>query len=287
MRAVFVFCEGRHDVVFVQRSLNALGGCRYVKKAITEFPSPFGRGRTTKQGLLATRLTEYDLEELTLTAAAVSRLPCFEAALENRKSKTIFFPVRIGGQDHTEPVLDLLHDLGVAFQPGLAEDYEVTRYAVAFLVDADEDGVEGKLALFRKRYADEFGDLSGAGHGKWLVETAVPVGCFVFHRSSDDPAGTLEDHLEPMAKEAWPQRYEEARRFIDDGRGPADEVSRNKAELVKARITVSGQFDHPGDPMTQIIRDKRLPDSQFQKSALSRALTDFLKGTPWKRKRAT
>ena len=283
MRAVLVFCEGRHDVVFVQRSLGALGGCRQVKKAIGKLPSPFGPGRTTKKGLLAERLALYDLEDLTLTAASRSRLPCFEAALENRTSKTVFFPVRTGGQDHTEPVIDLLRDLGVAFQPGLADGYEVTEYAAAFLFDADADGVEGKLTLFRKRYADHFGDLSGADHRNWLAETSVPVGCFVFHRSPNDPTGTLEDHLEPMVEEAWPCRYEKARRFVEEGRGPEDEVSRNNAERVKATITVSGQFDHPGDPMTQIIRDKRLPDIQFQKSMLSRALTDFLTSTPWKR----
>ena len=281
MRAVLVFCEGRHDAVFVQRSLNALGECRPVKKAIGKLPSPFGPGTTTKQGLLAKRLADFDLEDLTLTAAASPRLPCFEAPLENRRSKTLFFPVRTGGQDHVEPVKGLLRDLATVFEPELVDDYEVAEYAAAFLFDADEDGVEQKLTLFRTRFTGQFGDLSEADHGKWLV-ARVPVGCFVFHRSSNDPTGTLEDHLEPMAKEAWPRRYKDARRFLDGGRGPTDQVSRNKAELVKATITVSGQFDHPGDPMTQIIRDKRLPNSQFQKSALSRALTDFLKRTPWR-----
>ena len=34
MRAVLVFCEGRHDVVFTQRSLGALGDCSWVRKPV-------------------------------------------------------------------------------------------------------------------------------------------------------------------------------------------------------------------------------------------------------------
>ena len=42
MKAVLVFCEGHHDVVFVQRSLGAHGDCKWVNKHIGELPSPFG-----------------------------------------------------------------------------------------------------------------------------------------------------------------------------------------------------------------------------------------------------
>ena len=45
MKAVLVFCEGRHDVVFAQRSLGVHGGCQWVGKAIGELPSPFGPKR--------------------------------------------------------------------------------------------------------------------------------------------------------------------------------------------------------------------------------------------------
>ena len=52
MKAVLVFCEGHHDVVFAQRSLGAHGGCEWVDKPINELPSPFGRSRVANRGLI-------------------------------------------------------------------------------------------------------------------------------------------------------------------------------------------------------------------------------------------
>lgn len=286
MRAVLVFCEGRHDVVFVQRSLNALGGCRWVKKSIGKLPSPFGKGSTTR-GLLAERFARSDIESLSITEAAQPSRPRFEASLENRYSKTFFFPVRTGGKRTSDPVKDLLQDLELAYEPDIAGNYDVTEYAAAFLFDADADGVEGTVEWFRNCYADRFGDLSAARHGTWLNQTTVPVGCFIFHRSEDDPTGTLEDHLEPMVIDAWPGSYAKARQFVEDGRSPDDEASRNNAQRVKATITASGQFNLPGAPMTEIIRDERFPLTQFQKSALSKEITAFLTGTRWKRRGST
>jgi len=48
MKAVMVFCEGRHDIVFTQRSLGVLGNCKWVDKPLKKLPSPFGDGMATK-----------------------------------------------------------------------------------------------------------------------------------------------------------------------------------------------------------------------------------------------
>ena len=61
---------------------------------------------------------------------------------------------------------------------------------------------------------------------------------------------TLEDHLAPMAASAWPERYAGAERFVDDNRDAGDKVSTREAERLKAIITVTGQFDNPGDPLS-------------------------------------
>ena len=202
--------------------------------------------------------------------------------MENRQSKTFFFPVWTGGKRASDSAKDLLQDLELAYESDIAGNYDVTEYAAAFLFDADADGVERTLEWFRTCYADRFGDLSAVRHGTWLNQTTVPVGCFVFHRSEDDPTGTLEDHLESMALDAWPERYARAQQFVEDGRNPDDEASRNNAQRVKATITASGQFNLPGAPMTQVIRDERFPLRQFQKSPLSKEITAFLTGTRWK-----
>ena len=72
MKAVLVICEGRHDVVFVQRSLGAVAGCRWVKDRIKDLPPPFGTipGPSPK-GLIAQRI-ERDVDDLTLTKCRIS-----------------------------------------------------------------------------------------------------------------------------------------------------------------------------------------------------------------------
>ncbi len=281
MKAVLVFCEGRHDVVFAQRSLGAHSGCEWVKKRIPELPSPFGQGGVANRGLIATRLEQHALEDLTIQAAVNPPLPSFESIVENSTTDTIFFMVRALGKGQSAPVLDLLRTLDITITDEPAGTFEVSEYAAAFLFDANSEGVTSTLAGFRERYGPHFGDLSNLEHGRWLAETRVPVGCFVFHRSAQDPTGTIEDHLAPMVAQAWPERYAEANGFIDDNRDGDDEVSGSGSKRLKAIITVTGQFNHPGDPMSIIIGWRGLPRARFEASPLSAELAGFLSQAPW------
>ena len=281
MKAVLVFCEGRHDVVFAQRSLGAHGGCEWVDRPVGELPSPFGRGRAVAKGLIARRFERQALEDLRLRDAARPPLPCFEAVVENTATGTMFVLVRTHGQDQAGACLELLQDLQDTFVDQPADTFDVSKYAAAFLFDANGEGVEAKVARFRERYDGHFGDLASLAHGGWLAETTVPVGCFVFHKSAQEPIGTIEDHLAPMAARAWPARFAEAGRFIEENRGGEDKVSASEGERLKAIITVAGQFNCPGDPMSSIIDRNGLPRAQFKASSLSAELADFLTRAPW------
>lgn len=42
MKAVFVFCEGNHDVAFVVRSLGQVANATWVGEPIGKLPSPLG-----------------------------------------------------------------------------------------------------------------------------------------------------------------------------------------------------------------------------------------------------
>ena len=282
MKAVLVFCEGYHDVVFAQRSLGAHGDCEWVDRPIGGLPSPFGSaGRVAKKGIIAMRSERQAIDNLRLRHAARPPLPCFESIVENTSADTMFFLVRAHGQDQRDPVVSLLQTLDLTITDEPAGTFDVSEYAAAFLFDANGVGVTQTLGAFRLGYGGHFGDLSDVKHGKWVSGTTVPVGCFVFHRSGTDETGTLEDHLAPMAASAWPQRYAGAEGFIDGNRTADDKVSTKQAERLKAIITVSGQFDNPGDPLSNVIGRNGLPQSQFQASPLSAELADFLTGTPW------
>ena len=282
MKAVLVFCEGRHDVVFAQRSLGAHGGCTWVDKHIGELPSPFGPKGAATQGLIARRLEQHALEDLTLQAAAHPPLPCFESIVENTETSTMFVMVRGHGQDQIGPVVELLTSLDVTISQEPSGTFDVSEYAAAFLFDANGEGVAATLDVFRNRFAGHFGDLSDLEHGRWVAETTVPVGCFVFHKSAEDPTGTIEDHLAPMVRGAWPVRFAEAERFVEDKRDDGDKVSSRESERLKAVITVTGQFDHPGDPMSIVIGRTGIPRAAFEGAPTSAELTEFLTRVPWR-----
>ena len=281
MKAVLVFCEGRHDAVFAQRSLGVHGGCQWVGRAIGELPSPVGPSPIARRGLIATRIERHAIEDLTIQAAAHSPLPSFESVVENTATDTIFFMMRANGKTQSDPIVSLLRALSVTLAGVPVGTFDVSEYAAAFLFDANGEGVASTLRDFGDRYTSQFGDLSSVAHASWLDETTIPVGCFVFHKSFQDPTGTLEQHLRPMAAGAWPQQDAKAELFIDDARRPDHKVSRSDAERLKAIITAAGQLNNPGDPMSIIIGRSGIPEEQFRTSNLSLQLASFLSQIPW------
>ena len=282
MKAVLVLCEGLHDVVFVQRSLGAVAGCRWMTEHIKKLPSPFGAipGPSPK-GLVARRIERNvrDVEDLTLWSAAHPQPPQYQHPVFDGRTDTIFLPVSTNGKKQVSAVVDFLEDVDAAMGVG---GFAISEYAAAFLFDADTVGLTATLEEFLRDYSGHFSNLSEAGHSQWVATAKCPVGVFVFHRSAEDETGTLEDHLAPMVSAARPDRYVSARDFIDDNRRSGDEVSRSGATRLKAIITSAGQFDHPGSPLSSMIARDGIPKEQFQTSPASRALAAFLQEVPWR-----
>ena len=277
MKALLVICEGRHDINFVQRSLG-VAGCRWSEEPIGHLPSPFGSvpGRSRK-GLIATRI-EREVGGLTLRSAAYPPLPQFESAIFDDANETMFVLIRANGKQQVDAITDMLADVDDALDIG---PVDVTEYAVAFLFDANSDGVTGTLQAFHDRYQQHFGSAATVGHAQWLHATACHIGVFVVHRSLADPFGTLEDHLVPMVEASWHQQYKGACDFVDGNKQAGDAVYGNDANRLKAVITATGQFQHPGAPLSTVVGRGGLPRVQFEQCKLSQDLTRFLQAVPW------
>ena len=282
MKAVLVLCEGLHDVVFVQRSLGVVAGCRWMTEHIKDLPSPFGAiPGTSRKGLIATRVERNvrNVEDLTLWSAAHPQPPQYQHPVFDERTDTIFLPVSTNGKKQVSAVVKFLEDVDVAMGVG---GFAISEYAAAFLFDADTVGLTATLEEFREHYRGHFGDLSEAGHSQWVATAKCPVGVFVFHRSVKDETGTLEDHLAPMVLAAWPDRYASARDFIDQNKKSDDKVFCSDARRLKAIVTSAGQFDRPGLPLSSMIARDGIPNAQFAASRTSRALAAFLQGVPWR-----
>ena len=285
MRAVLVFCEGTHDVVFVERSLGACASCKRMKRSIRELPSPFGASRTVPKGLIAQRLDELAVEELTLQDDYPPK-PQFTSVVsvvDGGEKDVMFALIRAGGKDKATAVVRLIEYVDALMGVG---GFEVKEHAVAFLFDADDAGLSATVSAFRSAYAPYYGDLDSVAHAQWSGTKTTPVGLYVFHAEGEE-TGTLEHHVAPMVHAEWPERYEAARRFIDQNSGPADAVRSNDARRLKAVITAAGQFDHPGRPLGTMLAREGLPADRYRLSGAANDLASFLLSAPWRSEGAT
>ena len=277
MRAVLVFCEGKHDVVFVERSLGACAGCERLKGAIRDLPSPFGASKSSSvpTGLIATRLGQLDIQDIALQDD-YPPAPQFETAVRS-PADAVYVLIRAGGKRKSKAVLELMQYVDDTMSVG---GFDVTEHAAAFLFDADDEGLASTVEQFQREYGAYFGDLSRATHAAWTTTSSIPVGVYVFHRG-DSKTGTLDDHIAPMVESAWPCWYASARHYIDSNRKSEDAASGSDAKRFKAIVTAAAQFEHPGRPLSTVVARKGLPRQQFESSPESTALVAFLEDTPW------
>ena len=272
-----MFCEGKHDVVFVERSLGACANCERMKRSIGKLPSPFGAGPRESKGLITQGLAQTPVEDLRLQENYPST-PQFESVVEVLGQDVMFVLIRAGGKESATVVLRLIQDTERLVDVGI---FEVTEHAVAFLFDADDAGLNATVSAFRRDYAPHYGDLDGVAHARWLRTKAAPVGLYVFHAEGKE-TGTLEHHTAPMVAEQWPERYDAASRFIDENSKPEHAVLGNEAQRLKAVITAAGQFDHPGRPLGTVLARNGLPVERYRESSAANDLVSFLLATPWR-----
>ena len=277
MRAVLVFCEGTHDVVFVERSLGACANCNRMKQQIRTLPSPFGASRMVPKGLIAQRLDDLAVEDLRLQDS-YPPTPQFESVVEGPEKDMIYVLIRAGGKHNSAAVLRLIRQTDALVRVGV---FDITEHAVAFLFDADDAGVRTTVSTFRRDYGSYYGDLDGVAHAHWLRTNTTQVGLYVFHADGKE-TGTLENHVAPMVATEWPERYDAAGRFIDQNSRPGHAVLRNEARRLKAVITAAGQFDHPGRPLGTVLAQNGLPVERYRESSAANDLVSFLLATPWR-----
>jgi hypothetical protein len=285
MKAVFVFCEGNHDVTFAVRSLGQVAKATWVGDPIGKLPSPLGPvsdpANPTKpklESLIAKRYSSRTLDGMRLQEAAHARPPAFEAILKT--TDTIYVLIRCQGDGAAQSAIDLLEDVSAVLNPAFGTD--VKEIAAAFLFDAD-DSLSERESTFASEYAALLQGVSAPTHGKWS-KGSHRVGLYVFHDQANQK-GTLEELIAPLVATEWNERWQGAGAYLNSHAEPADPVKKKRSEWLKAQINVTGQFLFPGDPMSIVICKPKgtkpgLPDKHFVGTE-SQSLVSFLQGVPW------
>ena len=288
MDALLVFCEGKHDIVFAQRSYGAIVGLLPFDKTIAELPSPFGEVRYPKQprqspggpSFFANRYTKRSLGDERISQAAHAPSPVLVSALLDPQNDLLVLLLRCGTDAAQGKVAEFLEALTEAITNGQGR-LEIKRIATAFIFDADTS-IADREARFQRDYVSVFPNASALQHGHWIHHSDVPVGLFIL--SGPSGAGTLEDVLYPEVRERWPGAWSAADTFLKDHCPPDAPALRPPAERLKAQMTITGQPYFPGDPLSVVIaRHKKhpiLPPDAFQ-GPTSQALVQFLQSAPF------
>lgn len=285
MRAVFVFCEGNHDVTFVVRSLGQLPNATWIGDPIGKLPSPLGPvpdpmnpAKPKVESLIARRYSNRSLDELRLQAAAHAPLPAFEAIV--RANNTLYVLIRCHGDGAAQAAIGLVDDVNALLSPAFGTD--VKEIAAAFVFDADES-LSQRESTFASEYNALLQGISAPTHGNW-VKGAHRVGLYVFHDQASK-SGSLEELVAPLVEAEWGARWVAAGAYLSNNVHPTDPVKIKRSEWLKAQINVTGQFLFPGDPMSIVISKPKgtkpgLSDAHFRGTE-SQSLASFLSGVPW------
>lgn len=285
MRAVFVFCEGSHDVTFVVRSLGQVANAAWVSDSIGKLPSPLGPvhdpSNPTKpklESLIAKRYSNRNLDSLRLQAATHAPLPAFEAIVKT--NDTLYVLIRCHGDGAASAAIALLADVNALVNPAYGTD--VKEIAAAFVFDADSS-LSQRESAFASEYAALLQGNSPPTHGNW-VHGAYRVGLYVFHDQASK-TGTLEELIAPLVAAEWGTRWQAADAYLNQNAQATDPVNTKKSEWLKAQINVTGQFIFPGDPMSVVIGRPKgaksgLSDTHFSGKE-SQSIVSFLRGAPW------
>jgi hypothetical protein len=147
-------------------------------------------------------------------------------------------------------------------------------------VDADDAGCEARAAEIAAAFGAPWG-VDVLPPSTWVVgRHRGPLGAFVFC-APESTTGSLEDAVAPLMKEHNAAYWSAAEAFIDEHATPGAKVLKAARHWLKEVITASGQFDRPGNPMSEMLRHKALPPAIFTTSPEAIRVASFLGAVPW------
>ncbi len=280
--ALFLFCEGSHDVGFCYLVFKYLFGLKTFKEKFSRYPAPLHK-------LLAQNLQKHTASDLSLDMAHKFFLP--DRTLIDASEQQLVLLFNIGGKTQLKNPQEFLSDFLPLYveKQTFAEDAESiladTHYL--FLFDADYDPWEQIVSSCH--------DAMKQIDGKDFIEQdfdqneATPCGATSENKAvyvlgdSADNTGTLENILLPIYRDGQQELIDKSRQFIDDAftwNTEQDDGAKNiavKARRTKAIITSAGQGKKPGRPMTAIIQDNILGAKQcFVDSVPVQLFADFI-----------
>ncbi len=232
---VTAFCEGPHDIAFLNRILKSIGfksnnGCR-----IGKYPKPFS-------DLIEQETKKTSVSEINLTQLRRGLLPVETLV----KSDTYFFLYSTEGKDQKPTRQRMLKELDGFIQK---DDLEIikmpqdTQLSVLYLFDADSDGISYRVKQINDELKEVFQEVTQdviSRNNSYSTILNIKIGVSIF-TGPDNNNGTLEDVLIPLMREDNEPIFKNAETFLtenfDDSRLFPIKMKLDRGELIESRST--------------------------------------------------
>ncbi|MDM8535489.1 hypothetical protein QUF70_01910 [Desulfobacterales bacterium HSG17] len=285
VKALFIFCEGPHDVAFCRLIFKYCFNIKTVKWKFSKYPSPLSQ-------IFKQNMKNHAAQDMSLDMAHKFFLP--DKTLADEKENQIVLLFNSGGKTKPEnPKLFLANYLSLIDEAGTLPDdidniekvINDTKYL--FIYDADH---EAAPTVFQN-CKNSFSHIEDT---HFIKENFIPLSenhLFVITenkavyiwRNSDTKKGTLEDILIPLFSSHSKEKLDNAEKYVDESFeweiNHDQEIMKyaSIAKRNKAIISSAGQGRKPGRPMSAMIDDNIFAAKKdFQENKSVQDFADFI-----------
>jgi len=289
VKAVIALCEGKTDVAFLRRLLEADHYKDYIE-IVSEMPHPFGLGRNEKRGsYFINKLRTYNYDSSRLRDRPI--LPIILRRTQGQ-SDTFLFLYDMNGMNRTENYRKIITDFNMLTAMSASAEIYVqakmtkTHIALAFTYDLDKKTTTNRLQHIYDNYADLIPELKHLSESKQITNSKdyKSIG-YYFLKKDNEQAGNLEDIILPLMKKDNKVVFQNAETFLNSNgefirykeTNPSEkDDNKTQSDLKKSLIGTVGQLEHSGLGNADIIKlTSMLNKGKFKTSVQCQAIIKF------------
>lgn len=289
IKAIVALCEGKTDVAFLRRLLEADNYHDY-KEVVANIPKPLGLGGKKGESYFSKKLKSYDYDSSKLRDRPV--LPLILKRVEGQSLSFILL-YDMNGMNRVKNYREIIKDFqGLSLKSGNDEDYESSLFkmdiALAFIFDLDDKTKADRISYLRETYAESISELQYLSETKPIIDSKHFKGVgYHFFCEEAGQKGNLEDLILPMMKEGKEALFNKAEQFLNcegafirkkESNLAEKDENKTESDFKKSLIGVVGQLETSGVNNADIIKiTKYLDKDKFKRSTQCAAILKFIR----------
>lgn len=288
VKAVIALCEGKTDVAFLRRLLEADHYKDYIE-IVSEMPHPFGLGRNGKRGsYFINKLRTYNYDSSRLRDRPI--LPIILRRTQGQ-SDTFLFLYDMNGMNRIENYREIIMDFnGLTAMAASDNTYvqaKMTKIhiAIAFIYDLDKKTSTNRIQYIKDNYADLIPELQYLSESNQITNSKnyKSIG-YHFLKKDDKDIGNLEDIILPLMKTGNENQFDKADDFLTSNgfirlkKDHSKDDNKTQSDFKKSLIGTVGQLEHSGLGNADIIKlTSMLNKGKFNTSQQCQSIIKFFR----------